>query len=216
MGFRGVDIRETGDRIVFRASLKDAAGNKLTSGTVELRIFELQSDGTLKSYDFNDNTFKTTALTTAVANMTHRQGNNSTYNTGFWTYALTTVTGFVPGNIYFAQVYHASASPPEQEREFQYGGTQDDFIVLGNVNDAGATTTDFDGDANLSASNDFYNGCLMVFLNGTLKGISRGITDYVGASKNFAFSGVAGDIDAAWPTAPANGDRFAIVGRFGT
>lgn len=129
MAFRGVDIRTSGDRVLFRVSLKDSAGAKITTGTATLRVFELQSDGSLKSCDFNDNTFKTTALTTATVNMSHQTGNNSTYDTGIWTYSLTTVSGFTRGSIYLALVSHASASPAEQEREFQYGEGEGDFTV---------------------------------------------------------------------------------------
>jgi len=129
MAFKGIDIRQSGDRIVFRAALKDITGTKLTSGTTTLRIFELQTDATLKSYDFTDNTFKTTALTTATQSLTHRTGNNSTYNTGIWTYALTTVTGFTRGGVYIAQVTNTAASPPDTEREFQYGEGPGDFTV---------------------------------------------------------------------------------------
>jgi hypothetical protein len=58
-GFQGVDVRATGNQLVFRASLKDATGARLTTGTTTLALYELQSDGTFASYDFNDNTFKT-------------------------------------------------------------------------------------------------------------------------------------------------------------
>lgn len=121
MAFQGIDIRQTGDRIVFRASLKDDAGAILASGTTNLRLYEVQSDGSLKSYDWNDNTFKTTALTTENQAMTHRTGNNSTTNTGIWTHALTTLSGFTAGNLYIAQIVNSGATPTEQEREFQFG-----------------------------------------------------------------------------------------------
>jgi hypothetical protein len=121
-GFKGIDVRQTGTALLLRASLKDSVGAKVTTGTTTLALYEYQSDGTLKSYDFNDNTFKTTALTTATVNMTHRTGNNSTANTGLWSYALTTITGFTAGAVYLAQFSNSGASPTEQEREFQFGG----------------------------------------------------------------------------------------------
>jgi hypothetical protein len=133
MGFRGVSVRQSGDRIVFRCSLKDSAGAKLASGTTALRLFEQQPDGSLKSFDWNDFTFKTTALTTDNRAMTHRTGNNGTYNTGIWTATLlstegtnTGLNGFTIGNIYLAQASNAGAVPTDQEREFQYGGTEGD------------------------------------------------------------------------------------------
>jgi hypothetical protein len=126
---KGIDVRASGSRVVFRTYLTDTNSNILTTGTANLRLYELQQDGTIKSYDFNDNTFKTTALTTETVSMTHRTGNNSTTNTGLWTYALTTVTGFTRGGVYFVRTDHSSASPSEQLREFQYGEAQGDFTV---------------------------------------------------------------------------------------
>lgn len=128
-GFKGVDVRQTGSQLVFRASLKDSTGAKVTSGTTTLAIYELQSDGTFKSYDFNSNTFKTTALTTATASMSHQTGNNGTVNTGVWTYALSTLTGFTAGAVYLAQVNNSGALPTDQEREFQYGSAEGDLVT---------------------------------------------------------------------------------------
>ena len=62
---KGIDVRQGGSAVVFRVSLKDGSGNDVTSGATLLYLFELQSDGSLKKNDFADNTFKTTALTTA-------------------------------------------------------------------------------------------------------------------------------------------------------
>lgn len=133
MAFRGIDVRQSSgggaDRLVFRFSLKDSSGAKVTSGTTTLALYELQSDGTLKSYDFSDDTFKTTALTTATLSLTHRTGNNGSVSTGVWTGSLTTLTGFTAGNVYLGQVNNSSASPPDQERQFQYGGSQGDLSV---------------------------------------------------------------------------------------
>lgn len=121
MGFRGIDIREPGDRVIFDAELYDSDGAIVTSGTTNLKLYELQSDGTVKSYDWNDNTFKTGALTTENQVMTHRQGNNSTTNIGLWTYALTTVAGFTAGNTYYAAIDNSNAVPEKQVVKWQYG-----------------------------------------------------------------------------------------------
>lgn len=133
-GFKGIDVRQTGTSIVFRAFLQTSAGALLGTGTTTLAIIELQSDGTIKSYDFNDNTFKTTALTTATLAMTHRPSNNAATTTGYWTVALATVTGFTVGGIYAVIVNNTGASPTDQAREFQYGGAEGDLTVT-----AGAT-----------------------------------------------------------------------------
>jgi hypothetical protein len=130
MGWQGVDIRQTGERLMFRCLLQDSSNAIVISGTTSLRLYEIQSDGTLKSYDFADDTFKTTALTTNTLAMTHRQGNNATYNTGIWTVGLATLTGFTAGGIYLAHVSNSGASPVVQVREFQFGGGQEDGSTL--------------------------------------------------------------------------------------
>ena len=131
---KGIDVRRTGGTLVFRALLQDSTGAIVTSGTTTLYLYELQSDGTIKSYDFNDNTFKATALTTETLAMTHRKGNNATTNTGLWTATLATLTGFTVGAVYFVEVNNTGASPANQVREFQYGSDQGDLITT-----AGAT-----------------------------------------------------------------------------
>lgn len=85
--------------------------------------------------------------------------------------------------------------------ELLYGGG----AISGTVDDASATTTSFDGDSALSATNDFYNDSYLVFVSGTLAGLGRPISDYVGSTKTFTFS-------TAFPSAPANGSAFLILG----
>ena len=126
IGFKGIDTRQSGTAIVFDASLKDSSGVKVVAGTTNLAIYEIQSDGTFKSYDFADNTFKTTALTTGTAAMVHRTGNNGTVNTGLWSYALATLTGFTRGGVYISQITNSGALPADQERKFVYGDMEGD------------------------------------------------------------------------------------------
>ena len=131
MSFSGIDIRRSGGSLIFRSFLQDGNSpvGKVTSGTTALSLYELQSDGSLKSYDFSSNTFKTTTLTTATLSLTHQTGNNATVNTGVWTGVLTTLTGFTIGNVYFAAIDNSGASPPDQMREFQYGGADGDLAL---------------------------------------------------------------------------------------
>lgn len=134
MPARGIDIRADSDRLVFRALLTDGAGNPLTSGTTELRLYELQDDGTLKVYDFADNTFKTTTPTDDEQTMAHqtvKDDAGADRDTGLWTLALATLTGFTRGRVYFAEVHHASAAPTRQVREFQCGGVEGDQVGYG-------------------------------------------------------------------------------------
>jgi hypothetical protein len=134
MAWNGINVRAPGDRILFRVFLLDSAGALVTSGTTTLRLYKIVSDGTISSYDFNDNTFKTTALTTETVNLTHRQGNNGTTNTGLWTYALTTVTGFATDDVILALVNNSGATPAWQSHQFQYGGVEGTIGVAADVN----------------------------------------------------------------------------------
>ena len=122
MGFEGINTRESVDLILVRERLLDAAGDAVTTGDTYLYLYELQSDGTLLSYDWDDDTFKAGALTTETVAMVHQQGNNSTTDTGVWTYPVAVVTGFTPGSIYLQVVENAAASPVQTAREWQYGG----------------------------------------------------------------------------------------------
>lgn len=145
-GFKGIDVRQTGNQLVFRAFLQNSSGALLTTGTTTVKLYEVQSDGTFKSYDFNDNTFKTTALTTETLALTHRTGNNSTTNTGVWTAALATLTGFTAGAVYLALVNNSGASPTDQVREFQYGSAEGDLSDTGgNLNTRAAVVADKTG-----------------------------------------------------------------------
>ena len=152
-GFKGIDVRQTGNQLVFRAFLT-TSGAVLTSGTGTLELYEIQSDGTLKSYDFSDNTFKTTTLTTATLALTHRTGNNSATNTGIWTAVLSTLTGFTAGGMYLSIVRNSSADTPVQAREFQYGSEQGDQVVTAISTGVGAVnvnTTHIGGNVNAGA-----------------------------------------------------------------
>lgn len=241
MGFKGVNVRQTGDRILFRESIKDSSGSIVTTGTTTLRIYELQSDGTLKSYDFNDNTFKTTALTTATASMTHRQGNNSTVNTGIWTYALTTVTGFTAGNIYISSVNNTAATPPSIEREFQYGSFESDMVLTAGATGIGYIQSDVieiasntTAATNLGAIyNSWETGTLQSATSTTavLRSGASAVNDFfkdqviflltnTGAKQTNRITAYTGSsktctVETTWATTPDNTTTYLIVGRIG-
>lgn len=148
VGASGIDIRQMSEQLVFRAFLQGLGGAIVTSGTCNLRLYELQDDGTLKSYDFDSDTFTVNPLVTETASMTHRTGNSGATNTGLWTVVLSTLTGFTPGAIYIAQVEHASALPTVQTREFQFGAGNNAYDLPGQVRRihalAGGTTVSKD------------------------------------------------------------------------
>jgi hypothetical protein len=133
-GFKGIDCRQTGNELVFEALLQSSAGALVTTGTTNLYLWELQSDGTIKTYDFastgsTPNQFTTATVTTENLGMTYRKSNNGATDTGFWTAVLSTLTGFTIGARYFFRVNNSGASPTDQVREFQYGGAEGDLLV---------------------------------------------------------------------------------------
>ena len=130
-GNRGINARQSGTRIIVRELLLDNAGAKVVSGTTTVRCWELQTDGTLKTYDFSSNTFKASAITTSTATATHQTAptEGAVYNTGLWDYVFSTVTGFTVGEIYIMEFSNTGASPVAIQRQFQYGGGDGDFVV---------------------------------------------------------------------------------------
>ena len=80
--------------------------------------------------------------------------------------------------------------------------------VTGAVSDAGPSTTDFDTDLT-EASDDHYNGGVVVFTSGNLAGQARRISDYDGTAKNLT-------VTPALTEAPADSDTFIILGRIET
>lgn len=77
--------------------------------------------------------------------------------------------------------------------------------IRGAVNDAGATAADFDTDGFTEASDNHFNGSVMVFTTGALTGQARIISTYTGVGQNCAFN-------RNWTEAPANNDEFVILG----
>lgn len=116
---QGIDIREPSD-VRVRELLLDSDGAIITTGTATVKIAEVHTDESLRTFDFNDNTFKATAVTTETANLTHCTLDNATIDTGIWTFRQTTVGGFTAGNLYLTIVEHADLVSPIV-RTFQWG-----------------------------------------------------------------------------------------------
>lgn len=154
-GFKGVNVRQTGNELVFRAFLQNSSGALVTTGTTNIYLIEMQSDGTIKTYDFNDNTFKSTACTTENLAMTYRKSNNAATDTGLWTAPLSTLTGFTAGGIYLARVNNSGAYPTDQMREFQYGGAEGDLVTTANGTGVAELNVDLKAiDGNLTNGNN--------------------------------------------------------------
>lgn len=85
-----------------------------------------------------------------------------------------------------------------------YGQAMRGLGLTGEVADAAATTTDFDVDGFTEATDNHFNGSVMVFTSGALAGQARVITDYTGTGQNCVFG-------EAWTDAPADNDDFVIM-----
>lgn len=221
MSTRGIDIRQETDRIVFRASLKDSAGAKVTTGTTELRLYRVEDDGTLDVYDWTTNDFVATGSGTPddETTMTHQQRRDSTgadVDTGIWTAVLSTLTNFTEGQVYIAQVTNSNATPESQEREFQFGSVEGTSrferavraITKGTV-DTGATTTSIPTSALDPAGSaaDQFKGQILAFDKDTTTAALRGQKTDITASTASATPTLT---VTALTTAPASGDTFVI------
>ena len=130
---KGIDVRQTGTALLFRYSLKTAAGTKLTTGTTELQLARLTVQGitvVVEGFDFADNTFKTTLRAQPTLELDQQQLDGGAYDLGVWTGTLTELDAFAPGDIILTQVTNPGAYPVNQEREFQYGSEQGDLITF--------------------------------------------------------------------------------------
>lgn len=152
------------------------------------------------------------AVTVTVANV----------ETGAYTVSATVPTSYTAGDVVrvlFTAVVSTNStkqwSAPVTVSGFPADALPDAAApsVVGTVSDWTPSAGDFDAATGLSSSDDFYNGALVVFTSGTLRGIARKVSDYVGARRTFSFTGATGEPDAPFPAAPANGDAFLVIGR---
>jgi len=130
MESRGMLIIRSGDTsILFRAALFDASGNPITTSS-SLRIFHfVPATGDIETYDFNDDTFKTGAVTTPTTSTTHETGENGSFDTGIHQYRHSTLTDFEVGHKYVGYFTHANLPAPVVT-EFQYGDLEGDQSTL--------------------------------------------------------------------------------------
>jgi hypothetical protein len=76
--------------------------------------------------------------------------------------------------------------------------------LTGEVNDAGASTTAFKVDGFTEATDDHFNGMIVVFTSGALAGQARTITDYTGATQLIT-------VAEALTDTPADNDDIVII-----
>ena len=162
---------------------------------------------TIHTYDWTNNVFTAGTPTADSATMVHRTYTNQSAgsnNSGIWTYALSTLTGFTSGMILIAKVTDTAgtttAVPVSQEREFQFGGDQGDQTAQSN--DVGA----------LLATNGIETG---VNLKQALEAISAMLTGIVsgggtGTEVFKAIGAAAGGTTRVTVTDDSSGNRSAV------
>lgn len=67
--------------------------------------------------------------------------------------------------------------------------------------------------SSLSRNDNDYRGMILVQLTGVNAGETRKISSYLGATRDFQFTGAAGDPDAAWDVAAPSGTAFELIGK---
>lgn len=99
--------------------------------------------------------------------------------------------------------YDNTAEALEAIRDSQF-----EAYVEGVVDDGSPTTSSFSGNPELSNLDGFYSDAkvTMAFVSGDLKPLVNRVTGYTGSTRTFTFA-------TPWPAAPANGDRFILIGR---
>lgn len=125
-GFKGIDVYQTANQLVFDTFLQNSAGGLVTGGTTTVRIYERQSDGTYKQYDFSNNTFTTGTPTTPSQTASYQKTSSNTNDTGLWTLVVSTLTGFTLGATYRVHFNNSNAFPTDQMRAFQFGASEGD------------------------------------------------------------------------------------------
>jgi hypothetical protein len=129
------------------------------------------------------------------------------------------VTGTIPAGYAVGDVVNVSVAATVATVAGK--GVVDSFVldtkafIPGNVNDGAPGAGGFVGNAGLASTDAFYAGCVLAWTSGTLKGLARKISTYTGATRTLAFTGPTGATDAPFPSAPANGDTFILLGRIG-
>ena len=138
-------------------------------------------------------------LSGSVGSVTGNVGGNVAGSVGSVTGAVGSVTGNVGGNV--AGSVGSVASGGISRAAFAADtGLQ---TIRSNTAQAGAAGT-ITLDASASATDDFYNGALILLTGGTGVGQARFISDYVGATK-------VASVSPNWATNPAADSTFAIL-----
>jgi hypothetical protein len=131
---RGIDVRQTGQPLLFDAAFINATtGAPVTAGTATAQLFECQSDGTLKPFDFSLSppVFLATGATPATATiaLTSQGTGSGPTLVGIWSGVLANVTGLTAGGIYYMTFNVPAGAAPYAPRKIQYGLAEGDISV---------------------------------------------------------------------------------------
>lgn len=143
----GLRCKAIGQTIIVTGKPNDSTGALVTSDTTDVYLYEMQDDGLLLSYDFDDDTFKSGVLTDETDLATHQKGNNDTTDTGVWSWSLSTLTGLTEGARYIVQFDNINFAEEKPSVEFEYGGLTERTLVdveatLTTIKGTGFTDTD--------------------------------------------------------------------------
>jgi hypothetical protein len=128
----------------------DSAGAKITSGkTIELRIFHVVENGVYQLYDWDDGTFKDSAVVNDEDTCSHKQAGGA-YNTGVWeNNTAIDKDAFTAGHKYIFEFWNSTdgefiATPSEIQWGGQYGdiATQTKLTIVDTVVDANKVIID--------------------------------------------------------------------------
>lgn len=119
----------------------------------------------------------------------------------------------LPAGTYYCRCFYGDHTAPTEADErigfckvdWDGVGRRIDPQSYGKVDDGSAAAGGFVGNSGLSSSDDFYLDQVLAFINGALAGSARRVAGYTGSTRTFAFA-------EAFPQAPADGDRFTVLG----
>lgn len=136
-GGKGIDIitPNSDGKIIRVASLQDADGVIVTTGTTNYYLYRLTSSGNFEVLNANDGSWVASGGSPPVfgamnaAHKTGYQNGDATADLGLWIAVLTTtmVAGLDAGRVYFELFINSNATPVQQVRMWQFRNYQGDL-----------------------------------------------------------------------------------------
>jgi hypothetical protein len=128
---RGVDVRQAGPLLFDASFVSSSTGAPVTTGSASAQLFEVQSDGSLKAFDFSTNLFivaGSNPVTATIALTQQATGSGATAS-GYWSAVLSTTTALTPGGIYLITYTVPAGAAPYAMRKIQFGLAEGDISV---------------------------------------------------------------------------------------